>query len=82
MSQVAEDLKKVEDFTNRCISALELGDYAYVCDGYIGDNGGGKFDSVVQSHARKIVSKLLKLGYVHTTNHGFGCYDWKFYKED
>tara|TARA_R110000851_G_scaffold196444_3_gene347398 strand:+ start:6698 stop:7024 length:327 start_codon:yes stop_codon:yes gene_type:complete len=81
MSQVAEDTKKLKDYVDTLIASLEKGDYVYVKDGYIGDNSGGMYDGLFQSHARKIVSKLLSLGYVHTTNHGFGCYDWKFYKE-
>jgi hypothetical protein len=76
-----EDNKKVKDFVARSIERLENFEYAYVCDGYIGDNSGGKYDRVIQANARRIVSKLLSLGYIHTTNHDFGCYDWSFSKE-
>jgi len=81
MGKVAEDIVKVKAFVDRCIASLEDGNYAYVCDGYQGDNDGGKYDYVNQSYSSKIVSKLLSLGYIHTTNHGYGCKDWKFYKE-
>ena len=81
MGEVAKDIEKVKSFVDRCVESLENGDYAYVCDGYQGDNSGGKYDNTIQSHANKIVRKLLSLGYIHTTNHGFGCKDWKFYKE-
>jgi hypothetical protein len=81
MGAVAEDLEKVKAFVDKCIESLENGDYAYICDGYQGGNDGGKYDNTIQSHANKIVSKLVSLGYSYTTNHGFGCKDWKFYKE-
>ena len=81
MGQVAQDIEKVKAFVDKCIESLEKGDYAYVCDGYNGDNDGGKYDRLIQSYANKIVSKLTSLGYKHTTNHGHGCKDWRFYKE-
>lgn len=81
MGQVLEDIEKVKNFIDKCIETLEEGNYVYVCDGYNGSSDGGKYDSVIQSYANKIVSKLSSLGYVYTTNHGFGCRDWKFYKE-
>ena len=81
MGQVAQDIEKVKAFVDRCVESLEKGEYAYVCDGYQGGNDGDKYDNTIQSYSSKIVSKLLSLGYIHTTNHGFGCKDWKFYKE-
>jgi len=81
MGEVANDIDKVKAFVDGCVETLENGDYAYVCSGYSGDSSGGKYDRVVQAHSSKIVSKLVSLGYLYTTNHGFGCYDWKFYKE-
>jgi len=81
MGQVAQDTEKVKAFIDKCVESLEKGDYAYVCDGYQGGNDGGKYDNTIQQYSSKIVSKLVSLGYVYTTNHGFGCYDWKFYKE-
>ena len=76
-----EEIQKVKDFASRCIETLEKDNYAYVCSGYSGGSDGDKYDSVVQRHANKIVSKLVSLGYIYTTNHGFGCYDWSFTKD-
>jgi hypothetical protein len=76
-----QDVQKVRDYLARCIDTLEKDNYAYVCSGYDGDSDGGKYDSAVQKHARKIVDKLVSLGYIYTTNHGFGCYDWSFQKD-
>tara|TARA_R110000803_G_C11946229_1_gene317135 strand:- start:243 stop:497 length:255 start_codon:yes stop_codon:yes gene_type:complete len=81
MGQVIEDFEKVKVFVDRCVASLEKGDYAYICDGYQGGSDGGKYDNTIQSYSSKIVNKLLSLGYIYTTNHGFGCKDWKFYKE-
>jgi len=81
MGQVAEEIEKVKVFVDSCIESLENGDFAYVCDGYDGGSNGDKYDRVVQSHSNKIVNKLTSLGYKHTTNHGHGCKDWRFYKE-
>ena len=76
-----EEIQKVKDFASRCIETLEKDNYARVSSGYIGDNSGGVYDKTVQKHANKIVSKLVSLGYIYTTNHGFGCYDWSFTKD-
>jgi hypothetical protein len=76
-----EEIQKVKDFASRCIETLETRNYAYVASGYSGDNSGGKFDSTVQRYADKIVSKLVGLGYIYTTNHGYGCRDWSFTKD-
>jgi len=76
-----EQIQKVKDFTSKCISSLEKDNYAYVRSGYIGDNNGGKYDTIIQIHANKIVDKLISLGYIYTTNHGYGCYDWSFTKD-
>jgi len=82
MGVVAEDISKVKIFVDKCIESLEKGDYAYVCDGYDGNSKGvDKYDRTIQSYSNKIVSKLTSLGYKHTTNHGHGCKDWKFYKD-
>ena len=76
-----QDVQKVRDYVARCIESLEKDNYASVCSGYSSSNDGGSFDYVIQRHARKIVSKLESLGYIYTTNHGFGCYDWRFEKD-
>tara|TARA_R100001369_G_scaffold1371_1_gene4759 strand:- start:2498 stop:2770 length:273 start_codon:yes stop_codon:yes gene_type:complete len=76
-----EDVQKVRDYVALCIEGLEKHNYAKVCDGYLGDSGGGVYDNAVQRHSGKIVSKLVSLGYIYTTNHGFGCYDWTFCKD-
>jgi len=78
---VKEDKEKIEGFVKKCIESLENGNYAYVCDGYSGGSDGDMYDRLIQSYSSKIVSKLTSLGYKHTTNHGHGCKDWKFYKE-
>lgn len=76
-----QDVQKVKDYVVRCIESLEKDNYARVCSGYSTSSDGGKYDYAVQRHARKIVSKLVSLGYIYTTNHGFGCYDWTFEKD-
>ena len=76
-----QEIQKVKDFTSKCIDTLEKGNYAYICNGYIGGNDGDKYDSLIQRHSNKIISKLVSLGYIYTTNHGFGCYDWSFSKD-
>lgn len=81
MGSVEKDIEKVRAFVDRCIESLENGNYAYVCRGYHGRSDGGKYDRVIQSYSGKIIDKLTSLGYSYTTNHGFGCYDWNFYKE-
>ena len=81
MSTVAEDTKKVKAFIDGCVESLEKGEYAYVSDGYIGNIDGGRYDNTIQKYSARIVKKLLSLGYIHTTNHGFGCKDWSFSKE-
>jgi len=75
-----DEIQKVKDYASNCIETLEKGNYAYVCSGYDGDSSGGKYDIIVQRYADKIVSKLVSLGYIYTTNHGFGCRDWLFTK--
>ena len=79
--EVSQDIDKVRNFVEKCIQSLEDNNYVYVCSGYSGDSNGGKYDYTIQDYADKIVSKLVSLGYKYTTNHGFGCRDWKFYKE-
>jgi hypothetical protein len=82
MGQVAKDIEIVKAFVDRCIESLEKGEYAYVCDGYRGNsNGVNMYDTTIQSYSNKIVRKLTSLGYKHSTNHGHGCKDWKFYKD-
>ena len=76
-----DEIQKVKDYVNRCIETLENDNYARVKSGYNGDNKGGVYDKVIQRHANKIVSKLVSLGYIYTTDHGYGCYDWTFCKE-
>ena len=76
-----KDVKKVKDYVARCIESLEKHNYAVVCSGYSPNNDGDRYDRVVQRHAHKIVDKLVSLGYIYTTNHGFGCYDWRFEKD-
>lgn len=80
LSQVEVDFEKVRKFLDESIEDLNNGNYVYVCKGYSGDNSGGKYDRVIQEHAEQIVNKLSSLGYSCITNHGHGCYDWKFYK--
>ena len=76
-----QEIQKVKDFTSTCIDTLEKSNYAYIVSGYIGDSSGGMYDNIVQRYADKIVSKLVSLGYVYTTNHGHGCKDWSFSKD-
>jgi hypothetical protein len=81
MIMSTDEIQKVKDYVNRCIETLEKDNYARVSSGYNGDNSCGVYDKVVQRHAHKIVSKLVSLGYIYTTNHGYGCYDWSFCKD-
>lgn len=81
MIMSTDEIQKVKDYANRCIETLEKDNYARVSSGYNGDNSGGVYDNVVQRNAHKIVSKLVSLGYIYTTNHGYGCYDWSFSKD-
>ena len=76
-----EDVQKVRNYVARCVESLEKNNYASVSSGYNSSNDGGEYDHVIQRHASKIVSKLVSLGYIYTTNHGFGCYDWRFCKD-
>ena len=39
-----QEIQKVKDFTSKCIDTLEKGNYAYICNGYIGGNDGDKYD--------------------------------------
>jgi hypothetical protein len=81
MYKMEEDIKKVKGYLAQCIESLEKHNFASVCSGYSPTNDGGRYDRAVQRHARKIVDKLVSLGYVYTTNHGFGCCDWRFEKD-
>ena len=76
-----QDVQKVRNYVEECIESLEKNNYAYVVSGYSGRSDGGKYDHEVQRHAQKIVAKLSSLGYTYTTNHGHGCYDWRFEKD-
>jgi hypothetical protein len=77
---VAEDTIKLKNHVDGMIKTIEAGDYAYVKDGYHGDDKGGPYDVLFQRHCNKIVAKLVSLGYEYTTNHGFGCRDFSFSK--
>jgi len=82
MGQVEKGIELVKSYVDRCIANLEKGEYAYVCDGYSGNNReDSMYNTVIQSYSNKIVSKLTSLKYKYTTNHGHGCKDWKFYKD-
>lgn len=80
MTTLEKDTQKLKDFIDKCITEMENGEYAYVCDGYNGGSDGGKYDNLMQANSRKIVDKLVSLGYEYTTHHGYGCKDWKFSK--
>ena len=79
--QATQDAKRLKDYVSTLIESLEKGDYAYVKNGYSKNSRGGAYDGLFQTHSRKIVSKLVDLGYEYTTNHGYGCYDWTFCKK-
>lgn len=78
MSVVEEDTKILKDFIDESVERMEKGEYAYVTGGYCTYN---HRDSVLNDHCDKIVNKLVSLGYEYTTNHGFGCKDYKFSKK-
>jgi hypothetical protein len=75
------DTRILTNFINSSVETLEKGEATYVKDGYSYDNKGGVYDEIIQRHSNKIVAKLLSLGYEYTTNHGFGCKDWRFTKK-
>jgi hypothetical protein len=78
MGEAVKDQELLKESVNKMIQKLENGEYVYLSSGYIRHD---KLDKLLDSNAHRIVSKLTSLGYEHTTNHGHGCYDWKFFKE-
>ncbi len=77
MTQIAEDTKILKEYVDRQIENIEKGDYAYITGGYLRH---GHKDNLIESNCSTIVDKLQSLGYTATTNHGFGCLDYKFSK--
>ena len=77
MSAVEEDTQILKDYIAEQVERLERGDYAYIRGGY---NTHSYKDSVIDTNCARIVNKLSSLGYDYTTNHGYGCRDYKFSK--
>ena len=75
------DFDKVKEFLDKCIKTIESGETAYIHSGYAHSSVIDSYNSIIQEHSRDIVDKLYRLGYGCITNHGHGCYDWKFFKK-
>ena len=77
MTTLEEDIKILKDYVNEKIKVLEGGEPAFIRGGYLSHN---YKDKLIDANCSKIVSKLTSLGYEYTTNHGFGCKDYRFSK--
>ena len=73
----SKETRVVQDFINMSVKSLEEGEPVYVSGGYIqsGDN------SILDRNCDVIVNHLSSKGYTYTTNHGYGCKDYKFMKQ-
>lgn len=67
----------VSDYLKSCIKEIEAGEKVHVTGGYLQTKYKEK---ILDNHCETIVRKLKSLGYVATTNHGFGCKDYFFTK--
>ena len=78
MTTHEKDTQILKDCIERKVEDLEKGECAYVSGGYIQR---GYEENVIDSNCYNIVQKLLELGYTYTSNHGFGCLDYRFTKK-
>ncbi len=62
----------------KMVVKLEKGNSVRLSKGYVVHS---HEDKTLQDYCDKLVNKLHSLGYESTTNHGFGCYDWRFTKK-
>ena len=78
MTQFEKDTQVIQGYISNKIDALEQGNTVLVRGGYIHYT---YEDRLIDSHCSSIVSKLLDLGYSYTSNHGYGCKDYRFTKK-
>jgi len=78
MTQLEKDTQIIQGYISDKIDALEKGNVVLVRGGYIQY---GYEERLIDSYCSKIVSKLLDLGYSYTSNHGYGCKDYRFTKK-
>lgn len=78
MTTFEENKEILETYIKECIETLEKGECVYVKGGYLNHCYKTR---LLDEYCSKIVAKLSDLGYEYTTNHGFGCRDYKFSKE-
>ena len=78
MTQFETDTQVLQDYLANKVKALDKGDSVLVTGGYCRH---GYEDRLIESNCSNIVSKLLDLGYTYTSNHGYGCLDYRFTKE-
>jgi len=67
-----------KEFIQESVETLKKGGTSYVSSGYIQRDSE---KTILDRNARVIVDKLHSLGFTSTTNHGHGCYDWRFTKK-
>jgi len=72
-----EETLILKEWLSKAIENLDKGGAEFLSSGYIVYT---HKDTVLQRNCHLLISKLTDLGYTHTTNHGYGCYDWRFTK--
>ena len=78
MTTFEKDTQILKDFIATSVTELERGEPVHVSGGYIQRD----YDrNLLDSNCSTIVKKLLELGYIYTSNHGFGCLDYRFTKK-
>jgi hypothetical protein len=78
MSTRETETQILKDHLATLIASLEKGESCSVSGGYITHE---YKSNLIDKNCGKIVSKLVSLGYEYTTNHGFGCKDYRFTKK-
>ena len=77
MTTFEQETKILKDYVAKCIEKLENGESVRLSGNYITHS---YKDGVIDKNCNKIARKLSELGYEYTTNHGFGCLDYRFLK--
>ena len=78
MTQFEKDTQVLQNCLANMVKTLDNGDSILVTGGY---SRHGYEDRLIESNCSNIVSKLLDLGYAYTSNHGYGCLDYRFTKK-
>ena len=73
----SKETRVVQDFIDISVKSLEEGESVYVSGGYI--QSGDK--RILDRNCDVIVNLLSSKGYTYTTNHGYGCRDYRFMKQ-